>query len=196
MKFSISGIFHKSVTEWVTDRQTDRPTNRQTDRPTNRRTDTPSYRDARTHLKRWVLITLTGRLIKGAVTLLTCRLVCSVCPRIEIVQFYPLAASLWKGSGSVRHLPPFWSITVDFTIRIKMIKIRNCRIRNLAIWRLSGKVRQREAAFLSSSKSSSSSISRSCDGRLITGFSCRREPSLSLAPIEERKIETLGTLRL
>ena len=42
--FSISCIFHKSVTY--------RRTDGRTDGPTDRRTDTPSYRDARTHLKK------------------------------------------------------------------------------------------------------------------------------------------------
>jgi len=40
---------------WLrTDGRTDGPT----DGPTDRRTDRPSYRDARTHLKRYMLITL------------------------------------------------------------------------------------------------------------------------------------------
>ena len=43
IKFSISCIFHESITYIHTDRRTDGPT--------DRRTDTPSYRDARTHLK-------------------------------------------------------------------------------------------------------------------------------------------------
>ena len=47
LKVLISAIFEKRVT--------DGPTDGPTDRRTDRRTDKASYRDAWTHLKRWVL---------------------------------------------------------------------------------------------------------------------------------------------